>query len=82
MYYIGYKVNWYNFVSIHVYKDNLKIEVRKQKLEKDKEKRFKKYPDSYGYGKTPLWWTYISKDRELDYVLEVIKESYEAAPDK
>jgi len=80
--YIGYKVNWYNFTAIHVYKEKLKIEVRKQKLEKDKDKRFTKYPARYGYGKTPLWWAYISKEAELNYFLEVIKESYEAAPDR
>jgi len=66
---------------LHVHKNNLKIEVRKQTLEKDREKRFKQYPASYGYGKTPLWWTYISKGSELEYVMAVIKESYEAAPD-
>lgn len=82
MYYIGYKLNWFNFVSIHIFREKLKIEVRKQALEKDREKRFTKYPASYGYGKTPLWWTYISKDTDLDYICEVIKESYEAAPDR
>lgn len=82
MYYVGYKVNWYNFASIHVYKERLKIEVRKQTLEKDKEKKFTRYPSSYGYGKTPLWWAYILNEAELNYFLEVIKESYEAAPDR
>lgn len=80
--YLGYKLNWYNFVSIHVFREKLKIEVRKKKLEKDKEKRFTKYPARYRYGKTPLWWANISKEVELNYFFEVIKESYEAAPDK
>ena len=80
--YIGYKLNWYNFVSVHLQKNKLKIEVRKQKLEKDTNKRFTKYPTSYGYGKTPLWWAFISKETDLEYFLGVIKESYEAAPDK
>lgn len=80
--YLGYKVNWYNFVSIYVYRDKLKIYVRKTKLEKDKEKKFTKVPASYEWGKTPLWWIDISKEKELDYVFEVIKESYEAAPDR
>jgi len=80
--YIGYKVNWYNFVSVHVYRDKLKIYVRKTKLEKDKEKKFTKVPASYEWGKTPLWWINISKEKELDYVFEAIKESYEAAPDR
>ncbi len=79
--YLGYKLNWYNFVMVHVYKEKLKIYVRKEKLEKDKEKKFTKVPTSYEWGKTPLWWNDISKDTELNYVIEVIKESYEAAPD-
>lgn len=80
--YLGYKLNWYNFVSIHVYKEKLKIYVRKNKLGSDKERRFTKVPASYEWGKTPLWWIDISKDADLGYVLEVIKESYEAAPDR
>ncbi len=79
--YLGYKLNWYNFNTIHVYRDKLKIYVRKKKIQKDKEKKFVKVPASYEWGKTPLWWIDISKEKELDYVLEVIKESYEAAPD-
>jgi len=79
--YLGYKLNWYNFVSIHVYREKLKIYVRKKKLERDKEKKFTKVPASYEWGKTPLWWIDISKGTALDYVIEIIKESYEAAPD-
>ncbi len=80
--YLGYKLNWYNFVSIHAYKDKLKIHVRKEKLESDKEKKFTKVPSSYGWGKTPLWWIDISNDKDFDYIMNVIKESYESAPDK
>jgi len=80
--YIGYKSNWYNFVSIHIFKDKLKIYVRKDKLLKDVDKKFIKVPESYGWGKTPLWWIDISKDNELNYVINVIKESYEASPDR
>ena len=79
--YLGYKLNWYSFVSVHVYKGKLKIYVRKKKLEKDNNKKFTKVPASYGWGKTPLWWIDITNDKDLDYILEVIKESYEAAPD-
>jgi len=80
--YIGFKVHWYNFVCIYIFQQRLKIEVRKNKLEKDKEKRFTKYPASYGYGKTPLWKIHISKEEDIDYLIPIIKESYEAAPDK
>lgn len=80
--YIGYKVNWYNFVSIHVFKDKLKIYVRKNSLDKDIKKLFTKVPESYAWGKTALWWIELTKAGDLDYVLEVIKESYNSAPDK
>lgn len=80
--YLGYRLNWYNFVFVHVYKDKLKIYVRKKKLEKDKKKKFTKVPASYEWGKTPLWWIDISKEEDLHYVTEVIRESYETAPDR
>jgi len=81
--YIGYKMSWYNFASIHVYRDKLRIEVRKNKLEKDKEKTFRKYPiQQYKWGKTQLWWIDVKSDKTIDYMIPVIKESYEAAPDK
>ena len=79
--YLGYKLNWYNFVAVHVHGKKLRIYVRKGKLEKDKEKKFTKVPTSYDWGKTPVWWIDISKEADLDYVMGVIKESYEAAPD-
>lgn len=80
--YLGYKLSWYNFTSIHVYKTKLKIYVRKKKLESNKRKLFKKFPPSYGWGKTPLWWIDISDEKKLDYVMRAIRESYEAAPDR
>ena len=80
--YLGYKLNWYNFVSVHTYKEKLKIYVRKKKLEKDKEGKFTKVPVSYEWGKTPLWWIDISSDKDLNYLFDVIEESYEVAPDR
>lgn len=80
--YIGYKVNWYNFVSIHVYRGKLKVYVRKKGLENDPEKRFTQVPKSYEWGKTPLWWIDISDESEIDFIMKVIKESYESAPDR
>jgi len=80
--YIGYKVRWFNFVSVCIYRNKLRIYVRKTKLEKDKEKRFTKVPTSYEWGKTPLWWIDISKEEDLDYAFDVVKESYIAAPDR
>ena len=80
--YIGYKIRYFNFATISIYRDKLRIYVRKAKLEKDKEKKFTKVPTSYEWGKTPLWWIDISKEEGLDYAFEVVKESYAAAPDK
>ncbi len=80
--YIGFKMSWFNFVAIHVFKEKLKITVRKEKLETDSAKRFSKIPDSYKWGKTPLWWMDVSKQEELDYAFPSIRESYESAPDK
>lgn len=79
--YIGYRLNWYNFASIHVYKEKLRIYVRKERIEKDNKKKFTKVPASYKWGKTPLWWIDIKRDGELDYLIDVIEESYKAAPD-
>lgn len=80
--YIGYKINWFNFVSIHVHKDKLKVTVRKDKLSHDTANKLTKIPDSYKWGKTPLWWIDIKSDKTIDYVMPIIKESYEAAPDR
>ena len=80
--YLGYKLNWYNFTTIHVYKNKLKVYVRKNKLKSDKRKTFKRVPSSYQWGKTALWWIDITEDKEIDYIMEAIKESYEAAPDR
>lgn len=80
--YIGYKLNWYNFVSIHAFKDKLKIYVRKDKLDSDIDKRFTKIPESYKWGNTPLWWIDINDSKSISYVLKAIQESYKSAPDK
>ena len=80
--YIGYKMNWYNFVSVHVYKYKLKIFVRKEKFTNDSSKQLTKIPESYKWGKTALWWIDVKSDKAIDYIMPVIKESYEAAPDK
>lgn len=79
--YIGYKISWYNFVAIHFFKEKLRITVRKEVID-DKEKRFTKIPASYSWGKTPLWWVEISNPKDLNYVFPIVKESYDAAPDK
>lgn len=80
--YVGYKVNWYNFTTVHVYKEWIKVYVRKETIIADKEKKLAKVPASYEWGKTPLWWMDIKNGKDLDYILPIINESYDAAPDK
>ncbi len=80
--YLGYKLNWYNFVSVHVFKDKLKVYVRKDNFISDKRKQMTKIPESYKWGKTPLWWIDVLSDKTIDYLMPIIKESYENAPDK
>ena len=80
--YIGYKMNWYNFVTVHVYQQKIRIYVRKTTLQSDKSKRFKKVPESWAWGKTPIWYTEFTENKDLGYMMDAIKESYEAAPDK
>ena len=79
--YIGNKIRYFNFASVQLFKNKIKIYVRNKKIN-DYKKIFRKVPTSYGWGKTPLWWTDISNNNEVSYVMEIIKESYEAAPDK
>jgi len=40
--YLGYKINWYNFVSVHVFRDKLRLYVRMAKLENDPQKNLLK----------------------------------------
>ena len=80
--YIGYKINWFNFVTVHVYRDKLKAYVRMEKLENDPKKRFTKVPASYNWGKTPLWWLDISNAADVSYLMAAIEESYKKAPDR
>lgn len=79
--YIGYKIRYYNFCCVAIYKDKLKIHVRKQTIN-DPKKNFSKIPNKWGWGKTPIWYWYIDKDADVDYITPIIRQSYEAAPDK
>lgn len=80
--YLGYRINWYNFAAVHVFRDKLKIYVRVAKLENDPQKKFTKVPTDYKWGKTPLWWIDIAKTADLDYAMKAIDESYKKAPDR
>jgi predicted transport protein len=78
--YIGYKIRYYNFCTVSIYKDSLHIHVRKAKID-DSQKKFKMVPAKYNWGKTPIWKSDLIVERDLDYVLGVIKQSYQSAPD-
>lgn len=79
--YIGYKIRYQNFCSVHFFKDKLKIYVRCNEID-DPKKVFKKIPDEYKWGKTALWYWDISTDKDLDYAMTIIRQGYEVAPDK
>ncbi|OGK23956.1 hypothetical protein A3A46_03605 [Candidatus Roizmanbacteria bacterium RIFCSPLOWO2_01_FULL_37_13] len=79
--YIGYKIRYFNFCSVRVYKDKLVVYTRKEKID-DPKKIFKKVPSKWKWGKTAIWHTDITKESEIDYVMSVVRQGYEAAPDK
>lgn len=78
--YIGYKIRFYNFLQVGISKDKLRLAARAPKIA-DFQKLFKKAPKSWGYGKTPVWYTDLTSDKELDYVLGIIKQAYQSVPD-
>ena len=78
--YIGYKVRYYNFCTISIYRDSLQVHVRKEKIT-DPQKKFKVVPAKYNWGKTPIWKTILTSDQDFDYALSVIRDSYQNAPD-
>jgi len=78
--YIGYKIRYFNFCSVVIYRDKLKIYVRVEKID-DPKKIFKKVPAKWGWGKIPLWFIDINSDRDLEYVLSIIKQGYQNSPD-
>ncbi len=79
--YVGYKIRYQNFCSVKFYKDKLKIYVRVNEID-DPKKYFKKVPDNYGWGRTHLWYWDIANDKDLDYAMTIIRQSYDFAPDK
>ncbi len=79
--YIGYKIRYHNFCSISIYSNKLRIYVRRDKID-DSKGIFKVIPPSYKWGVTKLWTTDIDKENQIDYVMSVIRQGYESAPDK
>jgi len=79
--YVGYKIRYQVFCSVHFFKDKLKLHIRCNNID-DPKKVFKKIPDEYKWGKTALWYWDISTDKDLDYAMTIVKQGYEVAPDK
>lgn len=79
--YIGYKLRYHNFCSVALYKEKLRVYVRKQTID-DPKKLFSKVPGKWGWGKTALWRWDVSKEADIDYAMTVIRQGFEAAPDK
>lgn len=78
--YIGYKVRYFNFAGITVYRNKLNIAVRAKKID-DHKKIFEKIWPAKLKTQTSLWRTDLALEKDLDYVLSVIKQAYQAAPD-
>ena len=78
--YVGYKIRYANFCSVSIYRDKLRIYVRKGKID-DPKNMFKKVPTKWKLGKTSVWYTDINSDKDLEYVLSIIKQGYQSAPD-
>ncbi len=79
--YIGYKIRYHNFCSVNLTKEKLRIYTRVDKID-DPKKIFKKVPAKWAWGKTTIWYTDITKESEIDYVMSVVRQGYEVAPDK
>lgn len=79
--YVGYRIRYQNFCSVSIFKDKLKIYVRALKID-DPKNLFKKVPNKWEWGKTPLWYWDIKNEKDIDYAIPIIRQGYEAAPDK
>jgi len=79
-FYVGYKVRYFNFTAIEVYRNKLKVFVRSRSID-DHKKLFENVWPAKIKTQTSLWRTELSSDKDLDYVLGVIKQAYQSAPD-
>lgn len=76
-FYIGYKNPRLVFVSLQLY--NSKIEVGiliEDQVLKDPKELAKKFPEDYGYAKNSKHF-FVKPDDNFEYVLDLIKQSYE-----
>jgi len=78
--YIGYKVRYYNFCAIHIFRDKLNVDLRAKKIN-DPKKIFRNVWPAKKETYASVWQYVMSSDENLDYVLNIIRQSYQAAPD-
>ncbi|MGA2666478.1 MAG: DUF5655 domain-containing protein [Patescibacteria group bacterium] len=79
--YIGYKVQYHNFCSLNLSKEKIRVYVRSTKID-DPKKIFKKVPANYKWGTTALWYHDFVNNANADYIMSVIKQGYDNAPDR
>lgn len=78
--YIGYRIRYYNFCTISSYQKSFRLFVRVNKIT-DPKNIFKRAARNWVGGKTPVWYADIRTDQNLDYILSIVKHSYQSAPD-
>lgn len=78
--YIGYKVRYYNFCAVHILKDKLWVDLRTKKIN-DPKKIFKEVYPAKLATYASIWRAIMSSDEDFDYILGVVKQSYQSAPD-
>lgn len=78
--YIAYRLRYWNFCSVHFYIQKLRVYVLTTKID-DPQKLFVKVPASWRWSKTPIWYTDMGDDKNTSYVLGIITQAYQSAPD-
>ena len=78
--YIGYKVRYFNFAGMSVYKTRLRVFVRAKQID-DPKNLFEETEPAKVESRTSIWCTDLDSDKNLDYVFGVIKQAYQTAPD-
>ncbi len=80
MSYIAYKIRYHNFCRLWFYKDYIRIFLIIPRID-DSKKFLKKVPKNWGWAKN-TWYLDLKNDKDIDYVISIIKQAYDAAPDK
>ena len=78
--YIGYKVRWFNFLAVSIKKNKLRLWVRTGQID-DPKKLFEGTPPAKPKTQTSSWRVDLDSEKDLDYILGIIKQAYQSAPD-